>query len=126
MQLGRIVTTRVQTRHAFPSLPDLWSWDVETGLWEQLPPHGTAPSPRQGAAACMAGGQLCIFGGSSNFVLGDVAMYNLEAQASSFVLGPFRANSLCCLPGWAATSAGRVRTPDGGASRAPGCLVMLH
>ncbi|KAL4458559.1 hypothetical protein ABPG75_013424 [Micractinium tetrahymenae] len=61
-------------------LNDLWSWDAESGLWEQLPSHGTAPSPRQGAAACVAAGQLFIMGGSSNFVLHDVAAYSLEAQ----------------------------------------------
>jgi len=64
---GRLLVFGGRTNGA--RLNDLWCWSGETGLWEQMPVHGTAPSPRQGAAACVADGQLYIMGGSSNFVL---------------------------------------------------------
>jgi hypothetical protein len=48
--------------------------------------QGTAPSPRQGAAACVHEEQLWVVGGSSNFVLDDVFTYCLQAQASDALL----------------------------------------
>ena len=68
-------------RTAGARLNDLWAFDTATFRWEQLPVQGTAPSPRQGAAACVHEGQLWVVGGSSNFVLDDVFTYSLQAQA---------------------------------------------
>lgn len=57
----------------------LWQFDPHASAWEQLPATGTAPSPRQGAAACTAAdGQLWVQGGASNFTLHDTFVYSLE------------------------------------------------
>lgn len=72
-------TQHSTTEHAHPSNPT--QFDTATWHWEQLPVHGTAPSPRQGAAACLEGGRLWLVGGASNFVLDDVYCYQIERQA---------------------------------------------
>jgi N-acetylneuraminic acid mutarotase len=49
------------------SLNDLWQWNRTTGLWSDLTPIGTSPSPRQNAAMCSIGSSLYLFGGTLDF-----------------------------------------------------------
>ncbi len=70
-------------------LNDLWEFSTATWRWEQQPVHGTVPSPRQGAAACLEGGRLWLMGGFSNFVLDDAYCFSLAQQ----VIGTMQ----CCV-----------------------------
>lgn len=87
--LTRLLRKAPQPPHPAPSwlqpgpgarLNDLWAFDPCTGRWQQLTGSGTLPSPRQGAAACEAGGLLWVMGGQANFVLDDLFTFDLAKK----------------------------------------------
>jgi hypothetical protein len=57
---------------------DMLMLDLHTCRWSQPMTSGTAPSPRQGAAICVANGrQLLVHGGRNSFLLGDLHCLDL-------------------------------------------------
>ena len=104
--------TRVQRRR---TLRELHAFDPRTASWVSLSPGGSPPEPRQGHAACAAGGALYVFGGwrlrecqagsLCTSVLNDVARLALRPQLrwESPLLGgvpptPRHGHSLSLLP----------------------------
>lgn len=63
-------------------LDDLWVFDLQTGLWEELPPlNNYAPPARCGHTLVQAEDIFVLFGGfATNFFLGDTWMYNISSN----------------------------------------------
>jgi hypothetical protein len=60
---------------------DLLMLDLHACHWSQPVTSGTAPSPRQGAAICVANGrQLFVHGGRNSFLLEDLHCLDLGVR----------------------------------------------
>lgn len=59
-------------------LNDFWFLELSTMTWTQPAMGGTAPSPRQSTALCVANStQLLLHGGRNHFVLDDLFVYDI-------------------------------------------------
>lgn len=60
-------------------LNDVWYLDVSTWKWHKPQTEGSAPSPRTGAAAVGAEGQMYVFGGQAHGMrLNDLHLLDLQ------------------------------------------------
>ncbi|KAM3580775.1 hypothetical protein VKS41_006834 [Umbelopsis sp. WA50703] len=59
---------------------DIWSFDLNTGYWEQITALGYIPSPREGAASAVVDEVLYIFGGraADGQLLGDLCAFKFS------------------------------------------------
>jgi hypothetical protein len=61
---------------------DIWSFDLNTGYWEQITALGYIPSPREGAASAVVDEVLYIFGGraADGQLLGDLCAFKFSSM----------------------------------------------
>ncbi|CAK9118203.1 unnamed protein product, partial [Durusdinium trenchii] len=63
-------------------LNDTWTWNLRSGLWQQLVPKGDMPAGRCAHSAVLCNDRMAVFGGlgSALTVLNDVWMFSLETH----------------------------------------------